>query len=176
MNHYSQFIYLIRQQIDILANHGRSESAACPRNYRLCAIANRVAHVCIKVAGDSILTRSYNRTLHMKASRRSRTRSIRKAESREAQPRLESPYVVPMVSKAFQVLELLRSQSAPVSIDQISSVTGIHASSAYRIIRTMLSYGYVTRVGSGQYVMCREKALLRADLRIDQVRNSLKTF
>jgi DNA-binding IclR family transcriptional regulator len=80
-----------------------------------------------------------------------------------------------MVSRAFEILELLRG-GAPLSIDTIALRTGTAKSSVYRIIRTMLAYGYVSRLGTGQFVLCGEKELTRVESRIEQIKNLLRGF
>lgn len=95
--------------------------------------------------------------------------------SKEEGRPLESPYVVPMVSRAFEILELLRVGS-PLSIDEISLKTGAAKSSVYRIVRTMLAYGYVTRLGTGQFVLSGKKELARVETRLEQIKNLLRGF
>lgn len=68
---------------------------------------------------------------------------------------LHSPHIVPMVSRAFEIIELLSSDGAPLSVQQIAVRTGTTASSVYRIIRTMVAYGYVNRIGVGKFTLCR---------------------
>jgi DNA-binding MarR family transcriptional regulator len=111
----------------------------------------------------------------MPKSRRKRRRLLRQTSTKEELASLESPYVVPMVSRAFEILELLRSGS-PLSIDAISLKTGTAKSSVYRIIRTMLAHGYVSRFGIGQFVISGEKELTRVESRIEQIKNLLRGF
>lgn len=93
--------------------------------------------------------------------------------SRGAQGSLESPHIVPMVSRAFEIVELLRD-SPPLSIKEICFRTGMPRSSVYRILRTMLAYGYVSRVGVGKFFLRRRSQLARAETRIEQIRNLLR--
>jgi len=97
----------------------------------------------------------------------------RKAESPQVGALLESPYVVPMVSRAFEILELLRN-GVGLPVNEIASRTGIAKSSVYRIVHTMLAFGYVTRSGDGRFRLTEEKELARAQTRIEEIRKLLR--
>ena len=78
---------------------------------------------------------------------------------------LQSPYIVPMVAKAFEILDLLRNNANPLSVEQISKETHTALSSVYRIMRTMLAYGYVKKIGAAQYILVRQNELERTQSR-----------
>ena len=53
----------------------------------------------------------------------------------------------------------------------MSLKTGAAKGSVYRILRTMVAYGYVGRFGTGELVLSGKKELPRAESRIEQIKN-----
>ncbi|HTZ72912.1 MAG TPA: substrate-binding domain-containing protein [Candidatus Aquilonibacter sp.] len=60
-------------------------------------------------------------------------------------------YVIPVLSKALDVLELLQSEGHPHTLDEIYKQTGISKSTVYRILKTYAHRGYVAQTGTGAY-------------------------
>ena len=59
-------------------------------------------------------------------------------------------YLVPMVSKALDILEAFASHREELTLEQIISKTGVAHASAFRIIQTLVMRGYLTRVDPGK--------------------------
>jgi ribose transport system substrate-binding protein len=52
-------------------------------------------------------------------------------------------YLVPVLTKALDILELLRSQSEPMVLEAIHRQTKISKTTVYRILKTLVHRGYV---------------------------------
>jgi hypothetical protein len=105
----------------------------------------------------------------MRASAKPSSAPLPKPGPRRKRPPLKSPYIVPMISRAFEILEVLRSGSR-LSIDEISLSTGIAKSSVYRIMRTFLAYGHVSRLETVHFVLARQKELPHVGPRIERIK------
>jgi ribose transport system substrate-binding protein len=60
-------------------------------------------------------------------------------------------YLIPILSKALDVMELLQSERAPMSLEAVYQRTKFSKTSVYRILQTLLHRGYVARSGDGLY-------------------------
>jgi ribose transport system substrate-binding protein len=60
-------------------------------------------------------------------------------------------YVIPVLSKALDVLELLQGEGHAHTLDEIYKQTGISKSTVYRILKTYAHRGYVAQTGNGAY-------------------------
>ena len=60
-------------------------------------------------------------------------------------------YVIPVLSKALDVLELLQNEGQAHTLDEIYKQTGISKSTVYRILKTFAHRGYVAQTGNGAY-------------------------
>ena len=60
-------------------------------------------------------------------------------------------YVIPVLSKALDVLELLQKEGRPQPLDAICKVTGVSKSTVYRILKTFVHRGYVGQTPEGTY-------------------------
>ena len=60
-------------------------------------------------------------------------------------------YLIPILSKALDVMELLQSERAPMSLEAVFQRTKFSKTSVYRILQTLLHRGYVARSGEGLY-------------------------
>lgn len=60
-------------------------------------------------------------------------------------------YVIPVLSKALDVLELLQGEGQPHTLDEIYKQTRISKSTVYRILKTFVHRGYVAQTGNGAY-------------------------
>jgi IclR family acetate operon transcriptional repressor len=59
-------------------------------------------------------------------------------------------YVVQVVDRSLNLLELLRDSQDPLSLDEISRYLGVAKSSSFRLLRTLERRGYVERVDHGR--------------------------
>lgn len=60
-------------------------------------------------------------------------------------------YVIPVLSKALDVLELLQGEGQAHTLDEIYKQTGISKSTVYRILKTYAHRGYVAQTATGAY-------------------------
>lgn len=60
-------------------------------------------------------------------------------------------YLIPILSKALDVMELLQSERTPMSLEAVYQRTRFSKTSVYRILQTLLHRGYVARSGDGLY-------------------------
>ena len=60
-------------------------------------------------------------------------------------------YLIPTVSKTFDIMELLQAEKTPMSLEAIYNRTQFCKTSVYRILQTMTHRGYATRGEDGLY-------------------------
>jgi len=60
-------------------------------------------------------------------------------------------YLIPILSKGFDVLELLERFQGPISLEDVYKQTRISKTSVYRILKTLVHRGYVAQTQNGQY-------------------------
>ena len=60
-------------------------------------------------------------------------------------------YCVPMVTKTLALLEAFRLNGARLSLAEAIELSGIPKASAFRMLETLRSSGYLTKVGNGRY-------------------------
>ncbi len=58
---------------------------------------------------------------------------------------------IQVIDRAMQLLDALAAESEPVALKQISATTGLHPSTAHRILNDLVTGRYVERVDSGMY-------------------------
>lgn len=58
---------------------------------------------------------------------------------------------IQVIERAMQLLDALAAESEPVALKQISATTGLHPSTAHRILNDLVTGRYVERVDSGMY-------------------------
>ncbi len=69
-------------------------------------------------------------------------------------------YLIPILSKGLDVLELLEQVHGPISVEDVYRKTGISKTSVYRILKTLAHRGYVAQTQNGQYrLVARPKRL-----------------
>lgn len=69
-------------------------------------------------------------------------------------------YLIPILSKALDVLELLEQNHAPVALEEVYQKTEISKTSVYRILKTLVHRGYVAQSQDGLYrLVIRPKRL-----------------
>ena len=60
-------------------------------------------------------------------------------------------YLIPVLSKALDVLELLQNERGPVTLEAIYQRSAISKTTVYRILKTLVHRGYVAQSQDGQY-------------------------
>lgn len=82
----------------------------------------------------------------------------RTERARELQPKLDREYIVPVLLKSVQVLDLLGDAPDGLRIEQIHQITGIAKTTVYRIVRTLVVSGHLHHGGNGAYAIARRIA------------------
>jgi ribose transport system substrate-binding protein len=75
--------------------------------------------------------------------------------------RIKRLYLIPILSKALDVLELLEQDHAPVTLEDVFQRTRISKTSVYRILKTLVHRGYVAQSQDGQYRLVSRPRRLR---------------
>jgi ribose transport system substrate-binding protein len=70
-------------------------------------------------------------------------------------------YLIPILSKALDVLELLEQNHAPVTLEDVYQKTQISKTSVYRILKTLVHRGYVAQAQNGLYRLVSRPRRLR---------------
>jgi ribose transport system substrate-binding protein len=70
-------------------------------------------------------------------------------------------YLIPILSKALDVIELLEQDHAPVSLEDVYQKTKISKTSVYRILKTLVHRGYVAQSQDGLYRLVSRPRRLR---------------
>lgn len=81
-------------------------------------------------------------------SRLSTTRNPLDAESDGAS---SHPIAIQVIERAMRLLDALAAQPDPVTLKELSATTGLHASTAHRILNDLVVGRYVERVDNGLY-------------------------
>ena len=71
--------------------------------------------------------------------------------SAEAQAQGNSQITIQVIERAMHLLDALAAEAEPVALKQISATTGLHPSTAHRILNDLVLGRYVERVDSGMY-------------------------
>jgi IclR family acetate operon transcriptional repressor len=66
------------------------------------------------------------------------------------------PGTVQSLVRAFQLLELIAASPAGMRLGELSRMTGLHKSTAFRMLRTMAKLGYVAQ-GEGKLYCIGER-------------------
>lgn len=78
-----------------------------------------------------------------------------------ARPKIKRLYLIPILSKALDVIEQLEKNHAPVSLEEIYQSTEISKTSVYRILKTLVHRGYVAQSENGLYRLVSRPRRLR---------------
>lgn len=78
-----------------------------------------------------------------------------------AKPKIKRLYLIPILSKALDVLELLEKQTGPIALEEVYQQTHISKTSVYRILKTLVHRGYVAQSQSGEYRLVSRPRRLR---------------
>ena len=70
-------------------------------------------------------------------------------------------YLIPILSKALDIIELLEQNHAPLTLEDVFQKTHISKTSVYRILKTLVHRGYVAQSQSGQYRLVSRPRRLR---------------
>jgi len=70
-------------------------------------------------------------------------------------------YLIPILSKALDVIELLEQDHTPLTLEDIYQRTNISKTSVYRILKTLVHRGYLAQTPSGQYRLVSRPKRLR---------------
>ena len=81
----------------------------------------------------------------------SRPSSTRNALDAEADGASGSPIAIQVIERAMRLLDALAAQPEPVTLKELSATTGLHASTAHRILNALVVGRYVARVDNGLY-------------------------
>ena len=60
-------------------------------------------------------------------------------------------YLIPVLSKALDILELLQAESQPMSLEEIHRKTRISKTTVYRVLKTYVHRGYLAQSADGLY-------------------------
>src|ERR1700755_2214281 len=60
-------------------------------------------------------------------------------------------YLIPVLSKALDILELLQAEGAPLSLEAIHRRTKISKTTVYRVLKTFAHRGYLAQSPDGLY-------------------------
>ena len=70
-------------------------------------------------------------------------------------------YLIPILSKALDVLELLEQNNSPLTLEDVYQKTNISKTSVYRILKTLVHRGYLAQSQNGQYRLVSRPRRLR---------------
>ena len=70
-------------------------------------------------------------------------------------------YLIPILSKALDVLELLEQDNGPLALEDVFQRTKISKTSVYRILKTLVHRGYVAQSQNGTYRLVSRPRRLR---------------
>jgi ribose transport system substrate-binding protein len=70
-------------------------------------------------------------------------------------------YLIPILSKGLDILELLEGSNAPLALEEIYQKTEISRTSVYRILKTLVHRGYVAHTQNGEYRLVSRPRRLR---------------
>lgn len=78
-----------------------------------------------------------------------------------AKTKIKRLYLIPILSKALDVIELLEQANAPLTLEDVYQKTNISKTSVYRILKTLVHRGYLAQTQSGQYRLVSRPRRLR---------------
>ena len=83
-----------------------------------------------------------------------------------ARGKIKRLYLIPILSKALDVLEMLEAQNASMTLEDVYQRTQISKTSVYRILKTLVHRGYVAHGESGEYRLVSRPKRLRFGLAV----------
>jgi ribose transport system substrate-binding protein len=72
-------------------------------------------------------------------------------DERLTKAKIKRLYLIPILSKALDVLELLENDHAPLTLEDVYQRTHISKTSVYRILKTLAHRGYLAQAQNGRY-------------------------
>ena len=78
-----------------------------------------------------------------------------------AKARIKRLYLIPILSKALDVVELLEQANSPLTLEDVYQKTSISKTSVYRILKTLVHRGYLAQTQGGQYRLVSRPRRLR---------------
>ncbi len=81
--------------------------------------------------------------------------------ARLAKPKIKRLYLIPILSKALDVIELLEQDHTTLTLEDIYQRTKISKTSVYRILKTLVHRGYLAQTPSGRYRLVSRPRRLR---------------
>jgi ribose transport system substrate-binding protein len=78
-----------------------------------------------------------------------------------AKAKIKRLYLIPILSKALDVIELLEQDNASLTLEDVYQKTNISKTSVYRILKTLVHRGYLAQTPSGQYRLVSRPRRLR---------------
>jgi ribose transport system substrate-binding protein len=78
-----------------------------------------------------------------------------------AKTKIKRLYLIPILSKALDVIEMLEESHAPVALESVYQKTRISKTSVYRILKTLVHRGYVAQTPDGLYRLVSRPRRLR---------------
>jgi ribose transport system substrate-binding protein len=83
-----------------------------------------------------------------------------------ASGKIKRLYLIPILSKALDVLEMLEEQNSSMTLEDVYQRTQISKTSVYRILKTLVHRGYVAHGESGEYRLVSRPKRLRFGLAV----------
>jgi ribose transport system substrate-binding protein len=78
-----------------------------------------------------------------------------------AKAKIKRLYLIPILSKALDVIELLEQDNTPLTLEDVYQRTNISKTSVYRILKTLVHRGYLAQTPNGQYRLVSRPRRLR---------------
>ena len=78
-----------------------------------------------------------------------------------AKAKIKRLYLIPILSKALDVIELLEQHHAPLTLEDVYQKTHISKTSVYRILKTLAHRGYLAQSQNGLYRLVSRPRRLR---------------
>ncbi len=78
-----------------------------------------------------------------------------------AKAKIKRLYLIPILSKALDVIELLEQDNATLTLEDVYQRTNISKTSIYRILKTLVHRGYLAQTQNGQYRLVSRPRRLR---------------
>jgi ribose transport system substrate-binding protein len=88
-------------------------------------------------------------------------RNLRRERIGLAKAKIKRLYLIPILSKALDVIELLEQHHAPLTLEDVYQQTHISKTSVYRILKTLVHRGYLAQSQNGQYRLVSRPRRLR---------------
>jgi ribose transport system substrate-binding protein len=82
-------------------------------------------------------------------------------DAQVAKAKIKRLYLIPILSKALDVIELLEQDHTSLSLEDVYQKTRISKTSVYRILKTLAHRGYVAQSQNGQYRLVSRPRRLR---------------